>query len=118
MDSCDIPTGPGGTAMQLLALAIPDAASEAMGSWVLGAACAGADPAIFFPGSGGHDTEAKRMCARCTVWEECREYSLRTGPHWGVWGGLDEKERKALARRRKRQRARAGKGLADIGGVA
>ena len=115
MESCDIPAGAGGTTTRLIARAIPEAACEAMGPWVLGAACAGADPAIFFPGSGRHDTEARQLCARCPVKAECREYSLATGPHWGVWGGLDESERKSIARRRRRQRARARRGLTTRG---
>ena len=82
--------------------AILDAASDAMGDWVLAAACATADPGIFFPDNGSPDDEAKRICGRCPVRSDCLEYSLRTGPHWGVWGGLNEVERNSLARRRKR----------------
>jgi WhiB family transcriptional regulator, redox-sensing transcriptional regulator len=115
----NVSTGPGGTATRLLAQAIPDAASAAMGDWVLRATCATADPGIFFLAPGDSDAEAKTVCARCPVRAECTEYSLATGPHWGIWGGLNEDERNALARRRKRQRQRArATAASDNGGEA
>jgi WhiB family transcriptional regulator, redox-sensing transcriptional regulator len=82
-------------------------ASAAMGDWVQQAACAGANPETFFPASGERDATAKAMCASCPVRPDCLEYSLRTGPHWGVWGGLNDTERGTLARRRKRERQRS-----------
>ena len=43
---------------------------------------------------------AKRVCASCPVHVECREYALRVQEPLGVWGGLDERERRALLRSR------------------
>lgn len=43
--------------------------------------------------------EAKRICGRCTVRATCLEYSLNTTDAiMGVWGGVDEKERRQLLR--------------------
>jgi WhiB family redox-sensing transcriptional regulator len=107
-----VSTGPGGTTTRLPALPTPGAASDVLGDWILRAACAKADPEIFFPASDGCDAEAKALCASCPVRPDCLEYSLATGPNWGVWGGLNETERESLARRRKRERQRARASLA------
>lgn len=62
--------------------------------WRQDAACKGKDPNIFF----AEDTSrAKRICATCTVIHEC----LANAEPDGVWGGLDEKERRKLKYRRK-----------------
>ena len=85
----------------------------AIESWAYGwqwqAACRGEDSGTFFP---PHDTEtrdervareqrAKSMCARCPVRIECLEYSLAVPEHYGIWGGLNEHERRALLRERR-----------------
>ena len=73
-----------------------------------GAACKGADPDLFF----GPDAEfvtvrqereakAKAVCARCPVRAECLEYALDTGEAYGVWGGANEDERRAMLRQRR-----------------
>lgn len=43
--------------------------------WARDAACAGMDPGIFFPERGANRAvdEAKAVCARCPVIEQCRE---------------------------------------------
>lgn len=68
--------------------------------WSNRAACLGAEPELFFPvGIGGaaidEVTAAKAVCATCAVLDECREYALRTRQPFGVWGGLDEEQRRA-----------------------
>jgi WhiB family redox-sensing transcriptional regulator len=60
-----------------------------------------AEPETFFPvgHSGAAQDEAqqaKRVCGRCSVLVECRDYALTTRQPFGVWGGLDEEERRAL----------------------
>ncbi len=97
----------GGAIIPLRAQALPAEVPPAMGDWVLGAACAVADPEIFFPATGKTDVKAKAVCARCRVRRDCLEYSLATGQPWGVWGGLNEAERRSLARRRRQHQARA-----------
>lgn len=40
------------------------------------------------PEGGGSTVYAQRICARCEVRVECREYAVRTGQIFGVWGAL------------------------------
>ncbi|SNR62460.1 WhiB family transcriptional regulator, redox-sensing transcriptional regulator [Haloechinothrix alba] len=44
---------------------------------------------------------AKAVCRSCPVLVDCRSYALRAGERYGVWGGLDEAERKKLIDRRR-----------------
>jgi hypothetical protein len=37
------------------------------------------------------------ICAVCPVRFPCAEDALRRGEPWGIWGGLDRKERKEIA---------------------
>jgi len=64
---------------------------------------------MFFPPQGDIATAAaaKAVCALCPVRPECRQYALAAREEFGIWGGLDAAERESLARRRKRERARA-----------
>jgi WhiB family transcriptional regulator, redox-sensing transcriptional regulator len=76
------------------------------------AACRDEDPELFFPiGNTGpallQIEEAKSVCRRCPVREECLQFALETGQDAGVWGGLSEDGRRALKRRNARARARA-----------
>lgn len=43
---------------------------------------------------------AKRVCGGCPVSRRCLDYALATGELWGVWGGLDRHQRRALLDRR------------------
>lgn len=72
-------------------------------NWRQYAACAGIDGEVFFPTGNqhqiAHQTEqAKRICHRCPSQAQCLEWALDTGQHSGVWGGLDEVERRQIAR--------------------
>ena len=74
-----------------------------LNDWGPDGLCRQADSEIFFPeGVGGAVTkavrEAKRVCGRCPVREECLAWAVRTGQGYGVWGGLSRNERKALVR--------------------
>ena len=44
---------------------------------------------------------AKAVCSECAVRDACLEWSLATFQDAGVWGGLDEEERRAIRRRRR-----------------
>ena len=70
------------------------------GEWRLDAACRDLDTAIFFPGSDEEVATAKAVCASCPVREACLQFALITRQDDGVWGGLDENERKRVRRRR------------------
>jgi WhiB family redox-sensing transcriptional regulator len=56
----------------------------------------------FFPERGASVREAKAVCAGCPVRAECLEYAMQFNHLSGVWGGLSERERRQLRRRRRR----------------
>ena len=69
--------------------------------WSSRAACLNAEPEVFFPiGNGGVGLDevsaAKAICAGCAVLVECRDYAVATRQPFGVWGGLDEEQRRAV----------------------
>ena len=43
---------------------------------------------------------AKLICGACSVRAECLAEALDNRIEWGVWGGMTERERRALLRRR------------------
>lgn len=55
----------------------------------------------FFPALGEDGSEAKAVCGRCLVREECLEYALAGRIAEGVWGGTSPAERKAITRDRR-----------------
>ena len=79
-------------------------------SWAYGwqwrAACRGEESGTFFPPGDPETREerilreerAKSICARCPVRMECLEYALTVPERYGIWGGLNELERRALLR--------------------
>ena len=71
------------------------AASE---QWMVDAICPTTSPDDFFPNKGESTKEAKRICLGCPVRAECLSYALRNDERFGVWGGLSERERRALVR--------------------
>lgn len=63
------------------------------------------DPELFFPvGTSGpvivQIEQAKAVCRRCPVSEQCLHWALETGQDAGIWGGMTEGERRTLKRRR------------------
>jgi WhiB family redox-sensing transcriptional regulator len=79
--------------------------------WRHRSACLDEDPELFFPiGNTGpailQIEEAKQVCRRCEVREQCLSWALEAGQDHGVWGGLSEDERRALKRRNARARIR------------
>jgi WhiB family transcriptional regulator, redox-sensing transcriptional regulator len=80
--------------------------------WRHRSACLDEDPELFFPiGNTGpailQIEEAKAVCRRCDVREQCLAWALEAGQDHGVWGGLSEDERRALKRRNARAKIRA-----------
>lgn len=71
------------------------------GNWRDRALCAHTDPEAFFPEKGGSTREAKKICATCPVRDECLDYALKHDEKFGIWGGLSERERRRLKRRRR-----------------
>lgn len=64
--------------------------------WTEQAVCASVDPELFFPEKGGTTAPAKRVCRGCPVTTECLEWALTAHMHFGIWGGLSERERRKL----------------------
>ncbi len=69
-------------------------------AWQRAANCLGVDPDLFFPERGGSTREAKEVCRGCVVRQECLQYALDNSEKFGIWGGLSERERRRLRRRR------------------
>jgi WhiB family redox-sensing transcriptional regulator len=79
--------------------------------WQFRAACRGEDTSLFFAPNYfekreeklARETRAKAFCSRCPVREQCLEYALDVREGHGVWGGLNELERRVLLRQRERR---------------
>jgi len=54
------------------------------------------NPDIFFPGPGQSAlaNQAKAICFRCPVREECKQYKIDSGSTEGIWGGESNKRGK------------------------
>jgi WhiB family transcriptional regulator, redox-sensing transcriptional regulator len=72
--------------------------------WQEKAACRGPQSIVFFPPSTferkdeklSRETRAKAICAECAVREACLEFAVRIKEPHGIWGGMNELERRAL----------------------
>jgi WhiB family redox-sensing transcriptional regulator len=69
------------------------------GEWRGHAACRGGDPDRLFV-RGAAQREAKLVCFGCPVRTQCLAEALDHRIEFGVWGGMTERERRALLRRR------------------
>ena len=72
-------------------------------AWEEHAACKDRDPdqKLFFPDHGNRSPrKAKAICAGCPVQADCLDRALENDERFGIWGGLTEKERRALKRRK------------------
>ena len=67
--------------------------------WTAWAACRGTDPNELFV-QGLAQNRAKLICRGCPVRTECLADALDNGIEFGVWGGMTERERRTLLRRR------------------
>jgi WhiB family redox-sensing transcriptional regulator len=70
--------------------------------WTKLARCAEVDPELFFPEKGDvySPMKARLICNSCEVKVECLEYALDNNEKYGVWGGLTERSRQILRRKR------------------
>jgi WhiB family transcriptional regulator, redox-sensing transcriptional regulator len=76
--------------------------------WQYRAACKGPQSELFFAPNHlerkedrlRRETAAKAICRSCPVLGECREYALMVREPHGIWGGLNEHERRQLLSRR------------------
>src|SRR3954469_3291228 len=67
--------------------------------WTAQGACQNGDPDQLFV-QGAAQNRAKAVCLGCPVRTECLADSLDNRVEFGVWGGMTERERRALLRRR------------------
>jgi WhiB family redox-sensing transcriptional regulator len=76
--------------------------------WQYRAACKGPQSELFFAPNHlerkedrlEREAAAKAICRSCPVLVECREYALMVREPHGIWGGLNEYERRQLLARR------------------
>lgn len=66
--------------------------------WTAAALCARTDPDLLFV-TGAAQREAARLCDSCPVKLECLSDALDNRVEFGVWGGLTERQRRAILRR-------------------
>ncbi len=73
-------------------------------AWQVRAACRGPQATVFFPPSQlerkdeklAREQRAKAICATCSVRDPCLQYALKIREPHGIWGGLNEAERRVL----------------------
>ena len=69
------------------------------GDWRINASCRDEEPDQLFV-RGAEQRKAKLVCLGCPVRMECLAEALDNKIEFGVWGGMTERERRALLRRR------------------
>lgn len=75
--------------------------------WQDKAACRGPQAAVFFPPSTSErkddkeerEIRAKAICETCSVRKPCLAFAIKIREPHGIWGGLNESERKQLMAR-------------------
>jgi WhiB family transcriptional regulator, redox-sensing transcriptional regulator len=67
--------------------------------WRHSARCRDDDPETLFV-QGAQQRDAREVCKACPVRTECLAHALDNRIRFGVWGGMTERERKALLKRR------------------
>ena len=71
--------------------------------WTDDAACTTVPLEVFYgtdekPITNIEKEQAKDICYACPVRRECLIVSIETNEYWGIWGGVDERERRAFIR--------------------
>lgn len=76
--------------------------------WQTAASCRGTDAALFFsPGTNEpkedkyvREKQAKEICRACPVRDQCLDFAIDMREPYGIWGGLNEAERRRHIARR------------------
>ena len=76
-------------------------------TWQLRAACKGPQSAMFFPPTHFERKEererreltAKSICGGCSVKDSCLQFAIGIREPHGIWGGLNEHERRLMISR-------------------
>ncbi len=66
--------------------------------WAARAVCAKSDPDLLFV-TGAAQREVAKLCSGCPVKTECLADALDNRIEFGVWGGMTERQRRALLKR-------------------
>ncbi|WP_375423300.1 WhiB family transcriptional regulator [uncultured Friedmanniella sp.] len=66
--------------------------------WAADARCRGTGDILFAEGAA--QRRVRVLCDDCPVRRECLAEALDNNMEWGVWGGMTERERRALLRQR------------------
>jgi WhiB family transcriptional regulator, redox-sensing transcriptional regulator len=73
----------------------PHAAAADNRAWVSRALCKETDPDALFV-RGAAQRKAAVICRHCPVMQECAAEALDNKVEFGVWGGMTERQRRAL----------------------
>jgi WhiB family redox-sensing transcriptional regulator len=79
-------------------------AQPSLDTWQHRGACRGPQSAVFFPPPQferkvdriERERRAKAICLDCAVRQECLDYAVAIREPHGIWGGLNEAERREL----------------------
>jgi WhiB family transcriptional regulator, redox-sensing transcriptional regulator len=93
--------------------------------WESAAACRGEDLSLYFAPNyfepyavkRARESRAKAICRRCPVREVCRDYALEARVDHGVWGGLNESERRRILKARDREHEASEQAMVREAGV-
>jgi WhiB family redox-sensing transcriptional regulator len=78
---------------------VPTGAAVWVEDWAAQGACRAGDPDTLFV-QGAEQNRAKAVCMGCPVRTECLADALDNRVEFGVWGGMTERERRALLKKR------------------
>lgn len=62
------------------------------------AVCSQTDPELFFSENSTDRKAAKAICIGCIALSDCQEYAIPRTELYGIWGGLNERERQRARR--------------------
>ncbi|WP_284145221.1 WhiB family transcriptional regulator [Mycobacterium senriense] len=82
----------------VLAKSTPRAVAADDRAWVPGALCTESDPDRMFVRGAQQRIEAV-ICRHCPVMQECGAEALDNKVEFGIWGGMTERQRRALLKR-------------------
>jgi hypothetical protein len=95
--------------IHLSPVAAPDNTPPIKYRWQDDALCSQVSPEFFFPKKGGSTLDAKLLCVKCPVKMKCLQYAIayeddpEVDGYHGIFGGLSERERRALKKLRSEQ---------------
>lgn len=64
--------------------------------WHESALCAQVGGDLWFPEKGEQTSEARLICKRCPVQDECLEHALTQHEPYGIWGSKSARERSKM----------------------